>query len=317
MANRVGEYDLARSGETQALANSVLPSDDKSVITPYYICGPTASGKSSLALETARRLDGEIVNADAFQLYCGLEIVSAAPAADELATVPHHLYGVLEPTARADAQRYVELARPIIADILSRGKTPIVTGGSGLYLKFLTHGAAPLPTGDAALRAEMDAKPLPQLVAELERLDPVEASRTALQNRRFVSRALEICILTGQKASDLRDGWESRTAEISSRLRGTVIQRTRPDLHRRIAWRTQAMLSGGALEEVAALSEVSDNLEKAIGFREIRDLLAGKTDRATCEGLINAATRQYAKRQETWFRREKWLLPLKITSSIS
>ncbi len=275
----------------------------------FYICGPTASGKSALALEMARKLNGEIVNADAFQLYCGLEIVSAAPSAAELAQVPHHLYGVLSPTESADAQRYVDLAKPVIAEIQSRGKTPIITGGSGLYLKFLTHGAAPLPTADAALRTEMDARPLDDLVAELQHLDPVEAARTALQNRRFVSRALEICLLSGQKASDLRDQWESKTAGISSQLRGIVIQRTRPDLHARIARRTRAMLDGGALEEVAALTGVSTNCEKAIGFREIRTLLASGTDRPTCEELINAATRQYAKRQETWFRREMWLEP--------
>lgn len=274
---------------------------------PFYICGPTASGKSSLALKMAAELDGEIVNADAFQLYRGLEIVSAAPSAEERGIVPHHLYGVLNPTDSADAQLYVKLAKPVIAEIQSRGKTPIITGGSGLYLKFLTHGAAPLPTGDAALRAQMDARPLDDLVAELEALDPVEASRTALQNRRFVSRALEICILSGQKASDLRDGWEQQTAEISSKLKGLVIQRTRPDLHARIAKRTRMMLDGGAVEEVAALAEISNNFEKAIGFREIRSLLAGEIDRASCEELINAATRQYAKRQETWFRREKWL----------
>ncbi len=276
---------------------------------PLYICGPTASGKSALALEMAAKLDGEIVNADAFQLYQGLEIVSAAPSREELAISPHHLYGVLEPSESADAQRYVNLAKPVIAEIQSRSKTPVVTGGSGLYLKFLTHGAAPLPTADAALRAEMDARPLEDLVAELRRLDPLEAVRTALQNRRFVSRALEICLLSGQKASDLRDGWEKQTAEISSNLRGLVIQRSRADLHARIALRTRAMLNGGALEEVAALSNVSTNCEKAIGFREIRALLAGEIDRATCEDRINAATRQYAKRQETWFRREKWLIP--------
>ncbi|MEO8615029.1 MAG: tRNA (adenosine(37)-N6)-dimethylallyltransferase MiaA [Luteolibacter sp.] len=276
---------------------------------PFYICGPTASGKSSLALEYALTLDGEIVNADAFQLYRGLEIVSAAPSADERARVPHHLYGVLEPTESADAQLYVKLAKPVIAEIQSRGKTPIITGGSGLYLKFLTHGAAPLPTGDATLRAEMDAKSLEELVAGLQELDPVEASRTALQNRRFVSRALEICILSGRKASDLRDQWESQTTAISSQLRGIVIQRSRPDLHTRIALRTVSMLENGALEEVNALSGVSSNCGKAIGFREIRSLIAGDLDRATCEELINAATRQYAKRQETWFRREKWLVP--------
>ena len=287
--------------------------DDRSVVTPYvptepfYICGPTASGKSSHALRMAKELDGEIVNADAFQLYHGLEIISAAPSADERAVVPHHLYGVLKATQSADAQVYVNLAKPVIEEIQSRGKTPIVAGGSGLYLKFLTHGAAPLPTGDAALRTQLDARSLEDLVAQLMLLDPVEASRTALQNRRFVSRALEICILSGRKASDLRDQWESRTAEISSQLRGLVIQRSRDDLHARIAIRTRAMLDGGALDEVAALAKVSNNCEKAIGFREIRALLAGEIDRATCEDLINAATRQYAKRQETWFRREKWL----------
>lgn len=281
---------------------------------PFYICGPTASGKSSLALRYAAELNGEIVNADAFQLYQKLEIISAAPSAAERALAPHHLYGVLPPTESADAQRYVNLAKPVIAEIQSRGKTPIITGGSGLYLKFLTHGAAPLPTGEAALRAEMDARSLEDLVAQLTTLDPLEASRTALQNRRFVSRALEICLLSGEKASKLRDQWESKTSEIVAQLRGIVIQRTRPDLHARIALRTRTMLDHGAVEEVVALSEVSSNCEKAIGFREIQALLRREIDRATCEALINAATRQYAKRQETWFRRENWLTPLIIST---
>jgi tRNA dimethylallyltransferase len=279
---------------------------------PIYICGPTASGKSALALEMARRLDGEIVNADAFQLYRGLDIVSAAPLLGERALVPHHLYGVLDPTGSADAGSYMRLAKPVIEEIQSRGKTPIITGGSGLYLKFLTHGPAPLPAGDARLRAELDARPLEDLVAELTRLDPLEASRTALRNRRFVSRALEICLLTGRKASGLRDQWERKTRDISASLRGIVIQRTRPDLHARIAMRTRRMLDEGAIEEVSALTNVSPNCEKAIGFREIRSLIRGEIDRVTCEERINAATRQYAKRQETWFRREPWLVPQKV-----
>jgi tRNA dimethylallyltransferase len=281
-------------------------------VSALYICGPTASGKSALALEMARELDGEIVNADAFQLYRGLEILSAAPSREDMAIVPHHLYGILDPTESADAGSYVRLARPVIEEIQSRGKTPIVTGGSGLYLKFLTHGPSPLPTGDAALRAGLDARPLEDLVAQLQALDPVEAARTALQNRRFVSRALEICLLTGQRASELRDQWQSKTRDIAANLRGSVIQRTRPDLHARISKRTRQMLDGGAIEEVVALADVSSNCEKAIGFREIRSLIHGEIDRAACEELINAATRQYAKRQETWFRREKWLVPLAL-----
>ena len=306
MAKRAGTGDPIRSGDTPVPTRF---SDDRSVVTPYYICGPTASGKSALALAMAEKLNGEIVNADAFQLYRGLEIVSAAPSLEERLLVPHHLYGILDPTESADAGSYMRLAKPVIEEIQSRGKTPIITGGSGLYLKFLTHGPAPLPTGDVKLRAELDARPLEDLVAQLHSLDPVEAARTALQNRRFVSRALEICLLTGQQASTLRDQWETKTRDISAGLRGLVIQRTRPDLHARIAMRTRMMLDGGAIEEVAALEDVSSNCEKAIGFREIRSMLAGETDRATCEELINAATRQYAKRQETWFKREKWLAP--------
>ncbi|BCU79418.1 tRNA (adenosine(37)-N6)-dimethylallyltransferase MiaA [Luteolibacter sp. LG18] len=277
--------------------------------TPIYVCGPTASGKTALALELAARHDGEIVNADAFQLYHGLEILTAAPSAEERAVVPHHLFSVLDPATPNDAQSYVRLATPVIAEIASRGRTPIVTGGSGLYLKFLTHGASPLPTGDAALRAELDALPLEDLVEELRRLDPVEASRTPLQNRRYVSRAVEICRLTGGKASELRDQWETATASKTAALHGYVIHRSRPDLHARIARRTRAMLEGGAIDEVAALESVSTTFEKAIGFREIRALIRGEIDRATCEEQINAATRQYAKRQETWFKRESWLTP--------
>ena len=276
----------------------------------FYICGPTASGKSALAMEYAHKLDGEIVNADAFQLYRALEIVSAAPSLQERELVPHHLYGVLLPQESANAGSYMRLAVPVIDEIKSRGKTPIVTGGSGLYLKFLTHGPAPLPSGDEKLRAELDTRSLDDLVAQLRALDPLEASRTDLQNRRYVERALEVCLITGEKISELRDQWEQKTREVSQHLRGIVIQRSRADLHQRIAARTRAMLEGGAIEEVAALVTISGNCSKAIGIREIRALIAGEIDRATCDELINAATRQYAKRQETWFRRETWLAPV-------
>ncbi len=207
---------------------------------------------------------------------------------------------------------YVRLALPVIGELLARGKTPIITGGSGLYLKFLSHGASSLPAGDPALRAELDALSLDELAARLTQLDPAEAARTNLQNRRYVSRALEICLLSGRKCSELRDAWERATAERASELRGIVIRRHRDDLHRRIAARTRSMLAGGAIGEVAALGPVAATVEKAIGLREIRALLAGEIDRTECETLINAATRQYAKRQETWFRRETWLDPHEI-----
>nr|WP_226895440.1 tRNA (adenosine(37)-N6)-dimethylallyltransferase MiaA [Luteolibacter marinus] len=277
--------------------------------TLFFVCGPTAAGKSACALQLAEELDGEVVNADAFQLYRGIEVLTAAPPAEDRERVRHHLYGVLTPEQPIDAMGYLRLVTPVIGDVVARGKTPIITGGSGLYLKFLSHGPSPLPPGDPALRAELDAQPLEALVARLQELDPVEAGRTALQNRRYVSRALEVCILAGVPCSALRDDWEQASSTRESKLRGRLIQRPRPELHDRIARRTRAMLSGGAIKEVAALGETTGGVEKAIGLREIRRLLAGEIDHSTCEELINAATRQYAKRQETWFRREKWLTP--------
>ena len=275
----------------------------------FFLCGPTASGKSALALLWAQQNDAEIVNADAIQLYRGLEILSAAPSTAERATIPHHLYGVIDPSESMDAGRYLRLAQPVIEDIQRRGKTPLIVGGSGLYLKFLTHGPSPLPQADTALRAALADVPLEELVARLRKIDPIEGARVNPHNRRYVERALEIHYLTGQAPSELRDGWESRTRERSAGLRGWCLRIPRADLHQRIAHRTRAMLEGGARDEVEALAETSSTCAKAIGIREIRDWLSGHCDRATCEERINAATRQYAKRQETWFRRETWLQP--------
>lgn len=205
------------------------------------------------------------------------------------------------------------MVEPVISEIRGRGKVPIVVGGSGLYLKFLTHGPSPLPKGDAKLREEMDGRTLEDLLSELERLDPVEAAQVNRGNKRYVSRSLEICLLTGGKVSDLRDGWERKTKEIEKSLRGFWLIRDRADLHERIAKRTGRMLAEGAIEEVRRLEGISGNWEKAIGVKEIRRFLAGEISRAECEELIVFATRQYAKRQETWFRREKWLEKVKPT----
>ena len=274
---------------------------------PQFICGATASGKTEYALKLADKLGGEIVNGDAFQIFRGIETLSAAPSDEEKKSFPHHLFGVLEPGEHCDAGRYFEMAMPVISEIRSRGKTPIVVGGSGLYLKFLTHGPSPLPKADEAMRSEMDGQSLEELLAELVAIDPVEAAQVNRGNKRYVSRSLEICRLTGEKVSELRDGWEKKTRELEKSLKGVWLIRERVDLHRRIALRTKHMLAEGAIEEVAALSGVHGNWEKAIGVKEIRRFLSGEISREECEELIFFATRQYAKRQETWFRREKWL----------
>ncbi len=274
---------------------------------PVYVCGATASGKTAHALALAKELDGEIVNGDAFQIFRGIETISAAPSEEEKTLFPHHLFGVLEPGENCDAGRFHDMAVPVISEIQSRGKTPVVVGGSGLYLKFLTHGPSPLPKGDDKIRADMDARSLEDLLAELEKLDPIEAAQVHRGNRRYVSRSLEICLLSGKRVSELRDGWERKTKKLDASLQGVWLVRERSDLHSRIAERTKQMLSEGAIEEVAKLGGVHGNWEKAIGVKEIRRHLAGEISREECEELIIFATRQYAKRQETWFRREKWL----------
>ncbi len=281
-------------------------------VSPLFVCGATASGKTAYALRMAKELGGEIINGDAFQLFRGIEILSAAPSEEEKKGFSHHLFGVLEPGEHCDAGRYFEMAMPVISEIQSRGKTPIVVGGSGLYLKFLTHGPSPLPKGDEKMRAEMDGQTLEDLLEELEKIDPVEAAQVNQGNKRYVSRSLEICRLTGEKVSELRDGWERKTAELEKTLKGVWLIRERADLHERIAMRTRQMLSEGAIQEVKKFQGVSGNWEKAIGVKEIRRFLTGEISLEQCEELIVFATRQYAKRQETWFRREKWLERVEI-----
>ncbi|NNE92115.1 MAG: tRNA (adenosine(37)-N6)-dimethylallyltransferase MiaA [Verrucomicrobiales bacterium] len=271
---------------------------------PIYLAGPTGCGKSSVALALAEKIgSGEIVNADAFQLYRGLEILTAAPPQSDRDRVPHYLYGVLDLSESCDAARFSRLAEEKVTGLKAAGKIPIVVGGSGLYLKSLTHGLGPTPPGDAKLRVRLDAMSLEELVAELEKIDPVGAAETNLKNRRYVTRNLEISILTGVPASTLKRDFERSSPEFD----GIYLTRERDDLYKRINRRTQAMFSEGLIEQVAELAgaEISPTAEKAIGLREIRSLLAGEISEAECIELIQQATRRYSKRQRTWFRREK------------
>ena len=276
--------------------------------TPLYLCGPTASGKTGLALALAKRWGGEIVNADAFQVYRGLEVLSAAPTEEEKGICPHHLFGFLDPLESMDAAKYEALAKPLISEILSRGKCPIIVGGSGLYLKFLTHGVAAAPPADEKIRAELDQWAVDQIYHRLKELDPEEAARQNSENRRHLSRALEICLITGGKASDLRRNFADPT--ILEGLKGVVLSWPRDVLAERIALRTKQMMEGGAVEEVAGLSGVTGTIRQAIGVREIEAFLRGEMTRDECEERITISTRQYAKRQRNWFRRESWLRPL-------
>lgn len=275
---------------------------------PLYLAGPTGCGKTAVSLALARLVAPvEIVNADAYQIYRGLEILSAAPGPQEQALCPHHLFGTLDPGEENDAAEHARRTDATLATIPAEA-LPLVVGGSGLYLKAITHGLAPTPKGDPALRAELDAEPLETLVARYRELDPAGAAVTNLLNRRYVTRNLEICLLTGRPASELKSAW----AESAPRIRAVYLQRDRADLDARIARRTAMMFDAGVVGEVERLKDLSPTAAKAIGIREIEALRRGEIDEATCREAIRLATRQYAKRQENWFRRETSFVPLPL-----
>jgi len=270
---------------------------------PFFLTGPTASGKSAVAVLLAERVGGEIVNADAFQLYEGMDLLTAKPGAEERARVPHHLYDVVPAGEACDAQRFRELALPLLADIAARGRRPILVGGSGLYLKALSHGLADLPPANPALRAELAAQSLEVKQARLLELDPDAAANVPLANPRYVERALEICLLTGRPQSQLR----STFAGARPLGTGVTLDLPRAELHERIHRRLEAMVNSGLLDEVRSLGEVGPTAARAIGLRELRAHLAGEWTLAEALAAMEQATRRYAKRQLTWFRRETWL----------
>lgn len=279
-------------------------------LSPVFILGPTGCGKSAVAVALAQRLgEAEIVSADAYQIYKKMPVLTAAPSADELAAVPHHLIGVLEPTEPNDAAEHARRALAAIADIQARGKRPIVTGGSGLYVKFISHGISPAPPSDATLRAELTALPLEECVRRLREADPEGAKATDLCNPRYVVRNLEI-VLTGKKPlSHWKNNWTAPAGP------GFSLERDTAELDARIAARSREMLRSGAIEEVAALEGVplSPTAAKTLGLDLIRSYLAGTLSRRELTPALALATRQYAKRQRTWLRRETWLTPLSVT----
>ena len=277
--------------------------------SPFFLPGPTAVGKSRLAVEFAERVGGEIVGADAFQIYAGLDRLSAKPPPGLRARVPHHLIGEVPLAAAFDVAQWLARARECIAAISARGRVPVVCGGTGLYIRALTHGLAPMPGADAELRASLEKEPLPALTARLLSLDP--ASAVDMRNPRRVIRALEVCLLTGRPLSSFRTEWSGDTAP-----RGFILARPREELHAAIHARTDSMFAAGVLDEVAATGETGPTAAQMLGLAEIRAHLAGKITLDACKDAIRQATRQYARRQLTWFRKERGLgwLDLSATS---
>ncbi len=279
---------------------------------PIFLLGPTGCGKSKVAVQLAQLLGrAEIVSADAYQVYRAMPILTAAPTAADMGGVPHHLIGTMEVSENNDAATHARRAQACIADIQARGAVPIVTGGSGLYVKFISHGISPAPPSDPALRAELMALPAEEAVRRLQAADPEGAAATNLQNPRYVVRNLEIVLLGGKPLSYWRNNWQPQACGP-----GFNLVREVPELDRRIAARAEQMLQDGAIAEVAALpAELSPTAEKTLGLSLIRDHLTGNSTRAELTAALALATRQYAKRQRTWLRREPWATPIPCNSS--
>jgi tRNA dimethylallyltransferase len=268
------------------------------------IAGPTASGKSALALALATRTGGVIVNADSAQVYRELPILSAAPAAEERARAEHRLYGIRDGAEPCSAAGWAELAKAEIADIHQSERLPILVGGTGLYFRTLLEGIAPVPPIETAVRKRVREHPVEQNRAELERLDPEAAARLNPADTTRISRALEVVLSTGRTLAEWQERREGGIGEQIT-LRPLILLPPRDWLYSRCDSRFEHMVAAGAVDEVEAL--LARNLDpslpvmRAIGVREIASILSGEIDRDEMIRSGQQANRNYAKRQYTWF----------------
>lgn len=276
------------------------------------IMGPTASGKTATALTIARQMPCEIISVDSALIYCGMDIGTAKPTKEELSEVPHHLIDILDPKDSYSVMQFRQDAIRLVGEIQSRGKLPLLVGGTMLYFKGLRDGLDDLPQADLALRAQLDMEiarhGTPALHARLRELDPITADRLNPADTQRVQRALEIIALTGKPMSELlaRGSKEVLPFELIS---FALEPSDRSALHQRIAYRFDGMLSStpGLLEEVAALRARGDLHPglpsiRCVGYRQAWEHLDGKIDKTALREKGVAATRQLAKRQLTWLR---------------
>ncbi len=274
------------------------------------IVGPTASGKSALAVAAAKRLGGEIVNCDSMQIFRGMEIGTAKPSSEERAVVPHHLFDLLEPDEFFSAGRYMEESRRICREISERGSVPFVVGGTGLYLRALVHGLFEGPPANRKIREELSRRAADQgtesLWYLLRELDPESAAEIQRRDEVRLVRALEVFQTTGRPFSELK----KRVVPLTGyRVLKVGLDLPRQDLYGRINRRVSRMFSEGLLDEVASLLKTGYGREckgfEALGYRYAVDTLRGEMDEDEAIRLTRRDSRRYAKRQMTWFRKEK------------
>ena len=285
---------------------------------PVFLAGPTAVGKSAIALALAEKIGGEIIAVDSMQVYRGLDIGTAKPTAAERARLPHHLLDICDLHEAFDAAQFIRLAQKAVAEIQSRGHTPIFCGGTGLYFKAFLDGLGEAPPADEKLRTELEAAPFAALLTELRERDPAAYEKIDKQNPRRVIRAVEVIRLTGKKFSEQRAWWGERPREpllagedvspgVSPHQRLICFTRLAEDLHRRINSRVDEMFASGLVEETCELLKrrLAENkfAMQAIGYRQVVEHLRGERDLSATIELVKIKTRQFAKRQLTWFRR--------------
>jgi len=276
------------------------------------ILGPTASGKSALAVALAEKIGSEILSVDSMQVYRGMDIGTAKPTAHDRRRIVHHLLDIADPNETFSVSKFVELADQIIADAARRNIPLIATGGTPLYYKSLFEGLFEGPSADASLRLRLSAEPLESLHQKLQQIDPAAATRIHLNDRRRLIRAIEVFELTGQTISSLQTEWTSGKTRHDAIWIG--LQWDRDAINRRINARVKQMIEQGWLDEtrnlLARYHELSKTAAEATGYRELIDHLHGKMSLDDAIEQIKIATRQLARRQMKWFRQFKdvnWL----------
>jgi tRNA dimethylallyltransferase len=287
------------------MAESQLPSASSHL--PIFIAGPTAVGKSEIALALAEQLGGEIISADSMQVYRGLDIGTAKPLPADRARLPHHLVDICDLTESFDAAQFVRLAQKAVAEIQSCGRVPVFCGGTGLYFKAFLSGLGEAPSANPELRAELEAASFESLLRELRERDPDAYEKIDKQNPRRVIRAVEVIRLTGKKFSEQRAEWKAQCA-LPTKINFYCFTRQPADLHARINIRVDEMFRRGLVDETRGLLqrglEQNQTAMQAIGYRQVVEHLQGERSLAETIGQVKIRTRQFAKRQLTWFRRQ-------------
>lgn len=289
----------------------MMPNDNMEAMQTIFVVGPTAVGKSAVALELARMFGGEILSADSMQVYRGMDIGTAKATSEERKAVRHHLLDVCEVTEAFDVKRYVTLAQSLITSLPS---PLIICGGTGLYVRALRRGLFEGPSRNPKLRERLEKMSATELFEELQQVDPLTSSRIDRHNPRRLVRALEVFHETGKAIAELQKEWGSEEREVKIGERTDVsicLNRDRDDLHARIERRIDAQIAAGWVEEVRRL--LTRGLDKnptamqAAGYRELVAHVRGELSLDEAVALIKTRTRQLAKRQLTWFRREPQL----------